>query len=88
MLSIIKRDERLSGLIDEAQQIMGKPLTSAWRWRPSPPLYLITMVCRGFYSHGHPVLLAGPTCGMWKKTAASWVDLGIDTHEKAEQHIL
>ena len=23
-----------------------------------------------------------------EKTAASWVDLGIDTHEKAEQHIL
>ena len=89
VLSIIKRDERLSGLIDEAQQIMGKPLTSA-EMETIASLYSYYGLAADFI-----LMVIQYCCSIGRanmryveKTAASWVDLGIDTHEKAEQHIL
>lgn len=89
VLSIIKRDERLSGLIDEAQQIMGKPLTSA-EMETIASLYSYYGLAADFI-----LMVIQYCCSIGRanmryveKTAASWVDLGIDTHEKAEQHIV
>ena len=89
VLSIIKRDERLSGLVDEAQQIMGKPLTSA-EMETIASLYSYYGLAADFI-----LMVIQYCCSIGRanmryveKTAASWVDLGIDTHEKAEQHIL
>ena len=56
VLSIIKRDERLSGLIDEAQQIMGKPLTSRGDGDHRLPIPYYGLAA-DFILHGHPALL-------------------------------
>lgn len=88
MHQLISSNSRLENLIHETQQVMGKTLTSA---------EMDTIVSlHSYYGLTCDFILMAIQycCSIQKanmryieKTIAAWVDLGVDTHEKAEKHI-
>ncbi|MGI6404214.1 MAG: DnaD domain protein [Oscillospiraceae bacterium] len=84
-----KQDQNIAYLLQEAQGVLGKPLT---------PVSTDTIVALYSYYGMQPdlILMLLQYCiSMGKdnmryveKVAASWIEAGIDTHEKAEKEIL
>lgn len=82
-------DASIGGLLQEAQHIMGKPLT--------PVLTDMVVALYSYYGMEPDIVLmlmqycvsmGKESVRYMEKVAASWVEQGIDSHEKAEEEIL
>lgn len=88
VLGLVQGDNRLRSLLEEVQSALEKPLTSVemdtlvalYSYYGLAPDYILMVI--------HYCKAIGK-CNMRyvEKTAASWLDIGVDSFEKAEGHI-